>query len=85
MEFEHPIFAKSRAPANLTAGTVSNEVTMLTSISNTTHAKSSDNSEKHPAANNDAFTCSNQTKCFQIIPSQLCMDNQLRHRTKHFI
>lgn len=48
---------KVRAAASFTSEEVVDEVTISFSFTRTTHAKSSDNSQKEPAANNDAFTC----------------------------
>lgn len=57
IEYEHPIFAKSRTPAILMAIDVLGEITTLSSISKATDAKSAAKSQKQPAANKDAFTC----------------------------
>jgi hypothetical protein len=62
-------FAKTRAAANFIGNDTSGEFIMLNSISNVIHAKSSDISQKQPAANNDALACKNQLHiiCTQII------------------
>lgn len=56
-EYEHLNFAKTRTAANFIGKDTAGVFTMLNSISNVIHAKSSDISQKHPAANNDAITC----------------------------
>lgn len=62
-------FAKTRAAANFIGNDTSGEFIMLNSISNVIHAKSSDISQKQPAANNDALACKNPLIiiCMQII------------------
>lgn len=53
---EDSILEKARAPATIRAGEVFGEVITLSSLSKKTDPKSSETSEKHPAANNDALT-----------------------------
>ena len=63
----HLNFAKTSAASNFKGNDTVDELIILNSISTVILAKSSDVSEKHPAANNDAFTCKNPIQYFTYI------------------
>jgi hypothetical protein len=69
-EYEDLNFAKTCAAANFIGNDSSGEFIMLNSISNVIHAKSSDISQKQPAANSDALTCKNQLQYMMQIINQ---------------
>lgn len=80
---EQPILENARAATSFASKEVVKEVIILFSFTRTTQAKSSDNSHKQPAANNDAFTCRCPTcerlKATQWSPKMLIIQLKLTH------
>ena len=71
-------FVKTCAAAIFTVNNTSDEFIILNNISTVIHAKSSDVSQKHPAANNDALTCKSPIKYLTYILIQII--NKLKHK-----